>query len=183
MTKKLITALSLMFCLHCHLVSAAEQSRLYVSEALKVWTRTGPSDEYRLKFQLFAGEPVTLLAENNDTGYAQIRDQKGREAWVKREYLMTEKSKAILLEEAREQIAELKVKIARLEPLQAETQSLKDELARLQVAHQQVLEQNQIYSSRFNREVFFAGGVTVLAGILFGWLFGRSGRKRKSGWS
>ena len=70
-----------LFALSVSTLAHAEEKR-YVSDELNTWVRSGPGDNYRLLGTLNAGEEVELLQTNNDSNYAQVRDNTGRTVWI-----------------------------------------------------------------------------------------------------
>ena len=116
--------------------------------------------------------------------FVEIEDDKGRSGWLPTDNLVADKTAVYQLADARGQIGQMQLELKDLRPLVETNKQLQDKFASLQVELQQLQEQNQIYRSRFNSEIFFAGGITVFAGIILGFIIGRaSARKKNSGWS
>ncbi|MGJ0628019.1 TIGR04211 family SH3 domain-containing protein [Xenorhabdus bovienii] len=59
----------------------AEEKR-YVSDELSAYIRSGPSNQHRIMGSLNSGEEVTLLSNNSENGYSQVKDSKGRISWI-----------------------------------------------------------------------------------------------------
>lgn len=59
----------------------AEESR-YVSDDLSTFVHSGPGNRYRIVGSLGSGEKVTVLSNNSESGYVQVRDSKDREVWL-----------------------------------------------------------------------------------------------------
>jgi len=57
----------------------AEEKR-YISDELTTYVHSGPGNQYRILGTLNAGDEVTLLTTNS--GFAQVRDAKGRSLWL-----------------------------------------------------------------------------------------------------
>ncbi len=81
------------------------------------------------------------------------------------------------------EILSLQRKIKAMEPLEKINQKLQSQSAETKIQLEQLQQSNTAISSRFNREVFFAGGLTILVGIFLGWLISLRGKKRSSAWS
>jgi SH3 domain protein len=173
----------------------AESAYIYEQEQVQergIWTRTGPSKEYKVSNRYMPGTKLNIIQGTETNNYTQVIDNRGRKSWI-RSSVLTPTSN-VLLDQARQQIVnlqqkhqeELKVLQAELSaraPLEKMNQTLQSKIAEMQIELEQLRQANSAMSGRFNREVYFAGGVTVLVGILFGWIFGLRGRKRSSAWS
>ena len=167
---------------------------VYVYDKAKLWSRTGPSNEFKVYIKLLPGTRLEVLGENTETGYTQVRDDKQRDFWIKSEYLAVTPTANILLDEALNKIKRLSQqhktniqvlerRIKTMEPLEKINQKLQSKIATTDIELERLKQSNEAISNRFNREVFFAGGITIIVGILFGWVFGLRGRKRNDAWS
>ena len=167
---------------------------VYVYDKAKLWSRTGPSNEFKVYLKLLPGTHLEVLGENTETGYTQVRDVKQREFWIKSDYLTATPTANILLDDALNKIDKLsqqhmsniqalerRIKI--MQPLENINQKLQSKIATMEIELERLTQSNAAISSRFNREVYFAGGITIIVGILFGWVFGLRGRKRNDAWS
>ncbi len=173
----------------------AESAYIYEQEQVQdrgIWTRTGPSKEYKVSNRYLPGTKVSIIDGTETNGYTQIIDSRGRKSWV-RSSVLTPTSN-ILLDQARQEIVNLKqrhqdeIKALQAElsaraPLEKMNENLQSKIAEMQIELEQLRQSNSAMRGRFNREVYFAGGVTVLVGMLLGWIFGLRGRKRNSAWS
>ena len=175
-------------------LEAAETA--YISDQVRViWTRTGPSEAYKVKYKLAPGEKFEILQRDPETGYAQIRDEAGRQAWIEPGFLTGEppasrklslaNNKIQNMQKAHEsKVRSLEEQVKKLQPLKGTNQDLNSELAQLQTSYEQVQQEKQAYQGRFNREMFFSGAIVFIGGMVVGWVFSRlTGRKKNSGWS
>jgi SH3 domain protein len=180
----------------CFLPMSAVAESAYISDQIEIiWTRTGPTKEYRFSFQLAPGAKFEILQENQETGYVEIKDERGRIGWLENKYITKNPTANRLLSAAKNEIVELKKnyqeslsslekRIKVLEPLQQTNDALQNELAKLETNYEVISQENQAHKNRFLREVFFAGAVVFFAGFIFGWIVSRvTGNKRGSGWS
>ncbi|HEY8539351.1 MAG TPA: TIGR04211 family SH3 domain-containing protein [Steroidobacteraceae bacterium] len=90
---------------------------MYISDALTVPLRRGPSTGHRIIHAgLPAGTPLEVLGEDREAGFTQVRTPNGTEGWVPTQYL------------TREPIARDRLAAAnrRIEQLEAELKSLKE---------------------------------------------------------
>jgi SH3 domain protein len=177
--------------LNLSMTTQAEET-LYVSDELPTFIHLGPGTDYRIIGSLKSGDQVQLLSTDQETGYAQIRDYKGRVAWLPKNQLSqtpSVKARIPLLEkenqELREkltnidsnwnnQTSEMQSKVAASDQiianLTAENEKLKNELIR----SGKKLEIAQINLDDNRRELilqwFMYGGGVAGAGLIFGLL-------------
>lgn len=188
---KPILLVSLSFITLVSSIAFAESA--YVYDKQKVWTRKGPSKDFGVKIKVLPGTRVDILSVNTETGFTQVKDVKGREFWIQTAYLSKTPTANLQLESAlqenqkirqdsKRQIDELKKRVTSLESLESINQNLQGQLSKLKVSMEQLEQSNIALTSRFNREVFFAGGLTVIGGLLVGLILGSRGRKQKDGW-
>jgi len=181
-------------CVLCIACLPAISANVYVYDKAKLWSRTGPSNEYKVYIKLLPGTRLEVIGENTQTGFTRVKDRRQREFWVKSEYLTPTPTANILLNDAlnkidknaeahRLGIQSLERQITAMKPLEDINKQLQSKIARMQLELEQLTLTNSAMSGRFYRELFFAGGVTVLVGIFFGWIFGARGKKRNDAWS
>ncbi|MEC5320803.1 TIGR04211 family SH3 domain-containing protein [Brenneria populi subsp. brevivirga] len=88
------------------LTAHAEEKR-YISDELLTYIHSGPGNQYRIVGTLKAGTPVTVLATNQEAGYAQILDDKNRTSWIALDQLSETPSLKTRLPELENQVSEL----------------------------------------------------------------------------
>jgi SH3 domain protein len=173
----------------------AESAYIYEQEQVQdrgIWTRTGPSKEYKVSNRYLPGTKLSIIAGTETDGYTQVIDSRGRKSWIRSSVLTPTAN--VLLDQARQEIARLKqshedeIKALQAElsaraPLEKTNQTLQSKIAEMQFELENLRQSNQAMSAGFDRDTYFAGGVTVIVGVLLGWLFGLRGRKRNSAWS
>ncbi|MCV5389503.1 TIGR04211 family SH3 domain-containing protein, partial [Escherichia coli] len=59
-----------------------------------------------------AGSKVQLLQANKDTGYTQVRDDRGRTGWVQSKFVTNQESMAIRLPRIEKELSEVKEQLA-----------------------------------------------------------------------
>ena len=70
------------------MASAQENSKpAFISDALFVYLHSGPSNQYRIVGTVNAGQSVTYLGEDSDTGYAQVQYEDNKTGWLPKEYV------------------------------------------------------------------------------------------------
>lgn len=173
----------------------AESAYIYEQEQIQdrgIWTRTGPSKEYKVSNRYLPGTKLSIIAGTATNGYTQVIDSRGRESWIRSSALNPTSN--VLLDQARLEIAEskqnhedeikaLQAELSARAPLEKMNQTLQSKIAEMQFELENLRQSNQAMSAGFDRDTYFAGGVTVIVGLLLGWLFGLRGRKRNSAWN
>lgn len=166
----------------------------YVHDKEKLWSRTGPSDSYKVYIKLRPGTKLEIIGEDVDTQYTQVKDHKDREFWIKTAYLTATPTSDILLSQAlkridkttkahQEKVQELTRQITAMQPLEKINQNLQAKISAMEIEMEQLRLAHAGLKGGFDREMYFAGGVTILVGMLFGWIFSSRGKKRDSSWS
>ena len=84
----------------------------YIADKLFTYIHSGPSNQFRILGSIDAGDKVKLLDVNNDTGYSQIADEKGRTGWVESRFVTRQESMAMRLPKLESELAEVKSKLA-----------------------------------------------------------------------
>jgi SH3 domain protein len=98
-------------------VVPVEAATMYVSDALTVPMRRGPSTGHRIiNAGLPAGTPLEVMGEDKAAGFTQVRTQNGTEGWVPTQYLTPEPV-------AKDRLA---AATRRVQTLEAELKSLRD---------------------------------------------------------
>ncbi|NLG74801.1 MAG: TIGR04211 family SH3 domain-containing protein [Xanthomonadaceae bacterium] len=97
----------------------AQAETVYISDALTVPLRRGPSTGHKiLHAGLPAGTPLEVLGEDRAAGFTQVRTQNGTEGWVPTQYLVDQPI-------AKDRLA---VATKRIQTLEAEVKSLRENL-------------------------------------------------------
>lgn len=55
----------------------------YVSDNIFTYIHNGPGTQYRILGSVKAGEPLEVKAVNQEAGFTQVVDGRGREGWIK----------------------------------------------------------------------------------------------------
>jgi uncharacterized protein YgiM (DUF1202 family) len=157
-----------------------------------LWSLKGPSSEFGVAREYSPGTKLSIVAGTAENGFTQVVDQGGLTSWVPSNYLLPAASVRLdsallqieqLKSEHQKSIKKLQVELSAKGPLEEINQKLQSNIAAMQIELEQLKQSNSAISSRFNREVFFAGGATIFVGLLFGWLIGLRGKKRNDAWS
>lgn len=164
----------------------------YVSDNVYAYLHTGPSNKYRIMGSINAGEAVTFLARDADTGYMKIRDQDGRTGWIDGDFIQREESLRSRTPRLEQELGELKEKLAGLdeghrqdladklnliERQQTELDTLREQLGALREDSDRLSVENQRLTSLMDdrehsmrMDWLLRGGMVAGAGALFGLL-------------
>lgn len=106
-------------------VAEAQAATMYISDALTVPLRRGPSTGHKIIHAgLPAGTPLEVIGEDREAGFTHVRTQKGTEGWVASQYLTAEPI-------ARDRLV---VANRRIERLEGELKSLREDYAQTRKA-------------------------------------------------
>lgn len=94
----------------------------YISDALTVPLRSGPSGGHRIVHAgLPSGTRLEIMGEDADAGFSQIRTARGTQGWIRSQYLVAEPTAQLKLITAQQEVIQLK---RRLEQVQTEVSNL-----------------------------------------------------------
>nr|WP_254877621.1 TIGR04211 family SH3 domain-containing protein [Salinivibrio sp. EAGSL] len=62
----------------------------YISDELFTYMHSGPGTQYRIIGSVDAGDKITVLKRDQNAGYSQIVDSRGRKGWVKSDFVTTQ---------------------------------------------------------------------------------------------
>ncbi|GLT18167.1 hypothetical protein GCM10007938_19450 [Vibrio zhanjiangensis] len=91
---------------------AAFAQNRYIADNLFTYMHSGPSNQFRIIGSVDAGDKVTYLTANKETGYTEIQDSKGRKGWVESRFVTTRESMALRLPKLEKELADVKAKLA-----------------------------------------------------------------------
>lgn len=172
---------------------AAESA--YIKDDIFVWSRTGPSNAYKVKYKLYPGTQFEIIQTNEETGFVEIRESNQRTSWLDSQFMTSQPTAHVSLVSARSEIDRLKQshkqqldalqkRINKLEPLESINQELQGKMAVIETDLEQARQKAQLYENGFKKDAYFTGAAIILSGMFIGWLLSRlGGRKRGSGWN
>jgi SH3 domain protein len=173
--------------------SSAYAENAYVYDKDKgLWSRKGPSTEFGVAKKYVPGSKLEIVAKTAENGFTQVIDNRGVKSWIPSNYLLPTANIQLdlslnqiktLKADHQKAIKKLQAELSARGPLEQINQKLQSNIAAMQIELEQLRQSNDAIGSRFNREVYFAGGATILVGLFFGWLVGLRGRKRNDAWS
>jgi uncharacterized protein YgiM (DUF1202 family) len=164
----------------------------YIYEKNKgIWSLKGSSKDFGVHTKYPAGTLLEIIKNEEQNGYSHVSDENGNQSWILSSYLLPAKS--VLLDKALLDMEQLKIShelglkklqsaLSARAPLEEVNQKLQSKIATMQMELEELRHAKSLFTDRFNREVYFAGGVTIIVGIFLGWLFFSGRRKRNDAW-
>lgn len=86
----------------------------YVSDNIFTFIHNGPGTQFRILGSVKAGEPLEVKAVNNEAGFTQVVDGRGREGWIKNAELQGEISLRERLPQVQQELEDLKARLQNL---------------------------------------------------------------------
>jgi len=179
--------LSLSFAASTH----ADEKR-YISDELITYIHSGPGNQFRIVGTLNSGEEVALLSVNDANSYGQVRDAKGRTAWIPLDQLTDQPSLRVKVPALQQQVqtltqklntidaswnqrtAEMQKKVTEsdgtIKGLRDENQNLKDQLAGAKKKVDAVAVQLDDKQRAIIMQWFLYGGGVAGVGLILGLL-------------
>ena len=197
--KKILIIPALIFCGNILLCGNTLAEPLqYITDKVYAPVHAEQNEKSRLLNNgLESGTAVTIIEKNDQAGYAKIRTANNVEGWVRTQYLSSEPTASVQLEQANAQIAQLQsektrldeelVSIKQISSSQIDTHERNAELVkqnRLLIGEKEVLiTDNERLKNRNSQTWFLYGGMLVAISSLISVLIPKLGRKRRSdGW-
>lgn len=164
----------------------------YVSDEIGVTMRSGPTNRYRTIGNLRAGTPIKVLQQDADNKTTQVSTIDGQTTgWIKTEYVSTKSTvlaqyQALQVEsnDLKQQVASLNQQLGNKNSVAQQNEELQLKVSELENQVDQLSQQADLQKSRFRKDVFYAGALTVFISMLIAWLLTRTlySRRQSSGW-
>lgn len=172
------------------LFSSANAATRYISDNLYTYMHSGPSTKYKIIGSVNAGEKIKVIQTNQNTGFSEIQDSKGRSGWINSKYtsrqpglqkrlnkleiefskLQTQLSTA--KEKANNNIASLdsnlKSQSSKVRELKNTNAKLNEQLQEVQVLNDNLNEKLDTEKMDLLMRWFTYGGMVAGAGLLIG---------------
>lgn len=116
----------------------------YIADKLFTYMHSGPNNSYRIIGSVDAGQKITFLQANKQTGYTQIQDNRGRKGWVESKFVTSQESMALRMPKLEKELAEVKAKLAN--PRQSADSEKAGLISSLDSRNSQISELEQNYS-------------------------------------
>lgn len=151
----------------------------FISDALFVYLHSGPSNQYRIIGTVNAGQSVTYLSEDSETGYAQIQYEGNKTGWLPKEYVTYTPGLVSQLETLKADFAQTNEKLLateqqrdelnnRLNQAVAERQTALEQLEQANRAYEQLKVQVEATQTSIWQKPMVLGSMILLAGLIFG---------------
>ncbi|MEZ8826286.1 TIGR04211 family SH3 domain-containing protein [Vibrio amylolyticus] len=125
-------------------IPAAFAQDRYIADKLFTYMHSGPNNQFRIVGSIDAGDKISLLDTNRDTGYSQVRDSRGRTGWVETRFVTRQESMAVRLPKLEKELTTVKAQLSNARGnADSEKAGLIDSL---EVRNQQIAELEQNYS-------------------------------------
>ena len=110
---------------------------MYVTDRFEVSLRSGESTKHKIIRLLPSGTPLTVIEQNEESGYTHVRLNNGTDGWMLTRFLSNQPSARAVLARGDQELSTIK----------EENKLLKEELDRLKSSHQQALQENGTLST------------------------------------
>lgn len=186
----IISAVSLSICLPAQ---AQDNSKpAFISDALVVYLHSGPSNQYRIVGTVNAGQSVTYLAEDSETGYAHVQYEANKTGWLPKEYVTYTPGLVTQLQNLQQEYAGSNERILQLEQQRdqlngqlnqavTERQTALEQLEQANRAYEQLKVQLENTQSSIWEKPMVLGAFILLGGLLLGLLLPLLLPKRRGG--
>jgi len=180
------SSLLVLFSAYCLVLAGAasaqaESKPAFISDALFVYLHSGPSNQYRIIGTVNAGQSVTFLSEDAETGYAQIQFEGNKTGWLPKEYVTYTPGLVSQLAQLKADYANHNENINQLEQQRdqlnsqlnkavAERQTALEQLEQANRAYEQLKGQVEATQSLIWQKPMVLGSLILLAGLIFGLL-------------
>lgn len=103
-TKLIMLIISFFIAFNTGLLRAEER---YVSDQLKITMRSGQGAQFKILRMLKSGTPLTIIKQDQTSGYSHVKTKRGAEGWVLTRYLMSSPAARTQLEKINQQSSKL----------------------------------------------------------------------------
>ncbi|GAB2908783.1 TIGR04211 family SH3 domain-containing protein [Rheinheimera gaetbuli] len=174
-------------------VQAQDNSKpAFISDALVVYLHSGPSNQYRIVGTVNAGQSVTYLAEDSETGYAQVQYEANKTGWLPKEYVTYTPGLVTQLQNLQQEYAGSNERILQLEQQRdqlngqlnqavTERQTALEQLEQANRAYEQLKTQLENTQTSIWEKPMVLGAFILLGGLLLGLLLPLLLPKRRGG--
>lgn len=128
----------------------AQARTVYIDDTLYAPVRSGQGTQFRILHSgLRSGTAVTLLEQNEESGYSRVRTGQGIEGWIPTRYLTNQPIAADRLAAANQELEKTRAQLEELRSNMSEVSSQRDQLS----SREQQLEQQVADLSRELEEI------------------------------
>lgn len=95
----------------------------YVTDQFQITLRSGPGINHQILAMLKSGQPVTVIKQDPQTGYTEVRLSNGVQGWVLTRFLMGHPAARVELANAQKLLAEANANVSKLKASLAKVQT------------------------------------------------------------
>lgn len=122
----------------------AAEKTVYVSDEFTVPLRSGASNRHRIRLNLKTGTRLTLLNRDSDTGFTQVKTERGTEGWILSQHLVNNPIARTRLLQANSTLEKTKQQLTTVKSTSSQTHS---KLGEVQQQLKSLSRQNQSLTS------------------------------------
>jgi SH3 domain protein len=170
--------------------AASQQSDAYISDSLFVYLHSGPGNQYRIVGTINAGQAITFISEDSDSGYTQIRYEDDKIGWLPKEYVNDSpglvSQQEALTERLNNQLEQLQQLGQQRENLSSqldtaivERENALEQLTQANRSYEQLKSQLDVTNSSIWQNPMVIGSAILLIGLIFGLLLPALWPKRR----
>ncbi|MEA3371841.1 MAG: TIGR04211 family SH3 domain-containing protein [Campylobacterota bacterium] len=178
------------------LASSASALTRYVSDDLFTYMHSGPGTKYKIIGSVDAGEKIKVLKTNENTGYTQIVDPKGRTGWINTKYVSRQAGLKERLEKLEIKYAKLKTQLnstkenlnshgSQVRELEKTNATINKEMQEVQTLNDELIERLDTEKLDILLRWFTYGGMVGGIGLFLGLILPSlipDSRKKRSRW-
>ncbi len=153
----------------------------FISDALFVYLHSGPGNQYRIVGTINAGQDVTFVSEDSDSGYAQIRFEGNKTGWLPKEYVSYSPGLVTQLATLTERFNSQRDQLQQVEQERdnfssqlnsaiVERENAQEQLAQANRSYEQLKAQLEANQTSIWQNPMTIGSAILLIGLIFGLL-------------
>lgn len=162
----------------------------YIKDDLFIYVHTGSSKKFKILGSINAGTPLQMLDSNEETGFIQIKDDRGRIGWIEQSSYTTEPGNLIKLQALQQQFDQLNASTQysessiddltiKLQAAQDVNESLTQKIAVLEKEKTELQSEMSKSNTKDKLNQWIYGASIVVVGILLGLLMPSLARRRR----
>ncbi len=168
----------------------------FIKDDLFIYMHTGSSKKFRVQGSINAGTPIEVLDTDDETGFVQIKDPKGRTGWIEKvntstetsirsQYQALQEQYNIAVDASESEQSNVDELARQLNLANKNNQQLTQQIANLESDKQALQQKLNKSSSDKDQTMMLYGSSIAVVGILFGLLMPSLVRRRRrsDGWA
>ena len=159
--------------------SSATAATSYVSDNLHTYIHSGSSAKYKIVGSVDAGEHITVINTNANTGFTLVKDSKGRSGWINSKYVSKTPGLKERLPKLENEVSKLNTQLTtarenieshnkQVSDLQNANSALNEELLEVQALNRNLNAKLDTQKNDLLMRWFSYGGIVGGVGLLLG---------------